>query len=190
MKFDSIQQIADKFDEMVPSIAENYEKVVTKILEELLEKYEGNMSGVANQWGQDGAMWRQFRNYADYVKPNGEPTDGVVSFGDVTIVDYEKIKKGADKYAQFEVDRFKHKLVKKLKDLENLSNLKVNGLEFSFNGTVGDHSVFVEQTTIIKFSVKNKIFNQWPCRIYVDGKMMPESKFKKLQEEYNVKEAV
>jgi hypothetical protein len=181
MNFDNIQQISNEFDAMVPAIAVNFENWVTKALERILAKYQPKeIKNLGNSFSDDGGVWRQLRTFTIMVDENGEKTNRYTS---IYQVDYDRIKAESIKYAQAQVDSFKHKLQQKLADLTDISNLHISGLEFTFLAKLNEHQISIEQTTVMKCSKNGKLFNQWPCRIYVNGKMMPESKFKKLQEE-------
>jgi hypothetical protein len=181
MNFDNIQQISAEFDTMVPAIAANFESWVTTNLDRILAKYDSKqIRNLGNSFSNDGAIWRQLRTFTYMVDNEGNKTS---RFTSMYKVDYNRIKNESIRYAQAQVDSFKHKLQQKLSGLTDISNLAINGLEFSFRGTLAEHLIHIEQTTVLKCSKNGKLFNQWPCRIYVNGKMMPESKFKKLQEE-------
>ena len=181
MNFDNIEQISAEFDTMVPSIASNFEVWVTKNLERIIAKYKKEeIRNLGNSFSDDGGIWRQLRTFTYMVDNEGNKTN---RFTSMYKVDYDRIKKESVRYAQAQVDSFKHKLQQKLADLTDISNLHISGLEFTFLAKLNEHQIRIDQTTVLKCSKNGKLFNQWPCRIYVDGKMMPESKFKKLQEE-------
>jgi hypothetical protein len=180
MNFSSIQQISDKFDTMIPAIANNFETWVTKNLERIIAKYDrAEIQKLGNSFSDDGGVWRQLRTFTIMVDEQGNKTSRYTS---LYKVDYNRIKSESIRYAQNQVDSFKYKLQKKLSDLTDISDLRLSGLEFSFRAKLAEHKVYIEQTTILKCSSKGKLFNQWPCRIYVDGKMVPEAKFKILLE--------
>ena len=181
MIFANIQQISNEFDSMVPAIASNFENWVTKNLEQIIAKYDrAAIRNLGNSFSNDGAIWRQLRTFTIMVDENGNRT---TRFTNIYQVDYDRIKKESIRYAQSQVDSFKYKLQQKLSDLTDISDLRISGLEFAFNGKLAENTIHIEQTTVLKCSKTGKLFNQWPCRIYVNGKMMPESKFKKLQEQ-------
>lgn len=80
------------------------------------------------------------------------------------------LAKKCDQYADDAVAGNIAKLVQKLGDLDNCE-LTFGGLgDFGLKGTKGDHKVVVEQQTVFKVSKNGQLFNQWPARIYVDGK--------------------
>jgi hypothetical protein len=180
MNFSSIHQISNEFNTMVPAIANDFETWVTKNLERIIAKYDrAEIQKLGNSFSADGGVWRQLRTFTIMVDEQGNKTTRYTS---LYKVDYNRIKAESIRYAQDQVDSFKYKLQQKLSDLTNISDLKLSGLEFSFRAKLAEHNVYIEQTTVLKCSNKGKLFNQWPCRIYVDGKMVPEVKFKKLQE--------
>lgn len=72
------------------------------------------------------------------------------------------------------------KLTKKLGALTEAKITNRGGGEFTLTGMLGDRRVCVDQQRVFKFSSKGTPFNQWPARIYVDGKFTPEAAFAKL----------
>jgi len=178
MKFAKIENISAEFDAMVPSIADDFETWVTKTLEFILSSYDRKeIHALGNSFSADGGKWRQLRTFTFMVDENGEKTN---RFTSNYKIDYERIKKESVRYAQAQIDAFKFKLNQKLADLTDIENLRINGSDFRFVGMLGDKEVLIEQTTVLKCSNKGTLFNQWPCRIYVNGKFMSEAAFKKL----------
>lgn len=72
------------------------------------------------------------------------------------------------------------KLVKKLGTLTEAAITNRDAGQFTLIGMLGARRVCVEQQRVFKFSSKGTPFNQWPARIYVDGKFTPEAAFAKL----------
>jgi hypothetical protein len=178
MKYAKIENIAAEFDAMVPTIAAEFTSWVTKTLERILATYDRKqISALGNAFSTDGGKWRQLRTFTIMVDENGEPTN---RFTSRYKVDHGRIAKESIRYAQGQVDAFKFKLNQKLADLSDIENLRIGTTEFQFTGILGENKVRVEQTTVLKCSNKGTLFNQWPCRIYVNGKFMSEAAFKKL----------
>lgn len=173
----TIANVTAEFDKMVPAIAEDYTGWVTRQLTRLIALEPKALRQLASSWGYDGGLWRQLRRYCTMVDQDGQPTN---RFTDRYVINHDYLAAQATKYAQYQVDSFKAKLEAKLVGMTDIEDLEIRGLEFAFHGKVGSNKVMVEQTTILKCSNRGKLFNQWPCRIYVNGKMMPEAKFKKL----------
>ena len=178
MKYAKIENIAAEFDAIVPIIADEFVSWVTKTLERILSTYDRKaISNLGNSFSTDGGKWRQLRTFTIMVDENGEPTN---RFTSRYKIDNDRIAKESIRYAQAQVDAFKFKLNQKLADLTDIENLRITGSDFRFCGSLGEHEVLVEQTTVLKCSNKGTLFNQWPCRIYVNGKFMSEAAFKKL----------
>jgi hypothetical protein len=90
----------------------------------------------------------------------------------------DKLAVDAIDYAQAQIAAFVAKLVRKLEGLDVAEVVNQRGLTFVIRGTLNGHQVMVEQQQVFKVSNKGTPFNQWPARIYVDGKFTPEAKFK------------
>jgi hypothetical protein len=178
MHFAKIENIAAEFDAMVPAIAEDFKGWVTRHLERILNRYNKvQLQQLAGSWAADAGVWRQLRNYTYMVDENGEKT---TRYTMNYRIDHARIEAASVRYAQDQVNAFKTKLMAKLSDLTDIHQLHLSGLNFSFQGMLGEQRVRVEQTTVLKCSKNGKLFNQWPCRIYVNGKFMSEAAFKKL----------
>jgi hypothetical protein len=70
------------------------------------------------------------------------------------------------------------KVAGKVGKLSGVNVRHVNGCEFNISGTdASGRAVELVQTTVYKFSSNGKMFAQFPCRIYVNGKFTAESNF-------------
>ena len=90
-----------------------------------------------------------------------------------------------NKYAQEQAELFADELIAKVNvkagELTDSKVLRVSGANFRITGGMkGDKKVMIEQNQIINVSVKGKLFNQFPARIYVDGKFYSAAAFKKI----------
>lgn len=178
MKYAKIENIAAEFDAMVPTIAAEFASWVTKTLERILATYDRKqINNLGNSFSTDGGKWRQLRRFTVMVDEEGKPT---TRFTNLYKIDHAKIERDSLIYAQEQVDAFKFKLNQKLANLTDIENLRIDGSNFRFAGSLGENKVMVEQTTVLKCSNKGTLFNQWPCRIYVNGKFMSEAAFKKI----------
>lgn len=173
----TIQNISNEFDAMVPAIAADYVAWVTKQCERLVAMDAKKLAQLPHSFGYEGGLFRQLRHFLVTIDENGNDTN---RFRYTFRVNHDRIAAKAVEYAQAQVDSFKAKLEAKLVDLTNVRDLNIRGLEFTFNANLGDRKVRVEQTTVLKCSNKGTVFNQWPCRIYLDGKFISEAAFKKL----------
>ncbi len=173
----NIANISSKFDEMIPLIEKDFVSWVTAKLEVFVAMEPKKLRELPHQWGQEAGMWRQLRQFCISVDEDGNRSN---RFTNRYAIDHARIAVNATRYATDQVESFKAKLEKKLVDLTEVTTPVLRGLDFEFSGKLGGHKVFVEQRTILKCSSKGTLFNQWPCRIYVDGKFTSEAKFKKL----------
>ena len=89
-----------------------------------------------------------------------------------------------NEYAQDQAELFADELIAKVNakagELTDSKVLRVSGANFRITGMKGDKKVMIEQNQIINVSVKGKLFNQFPARIYVDGKFISAAAFKKI----------
>lgn len=96
------------------------------------------------------------------------------------VLDVAKATAHAEAWAATELQAACDKLIAKV---GNLKHVKISGAPE--RGTfilVGHHpnyaTVRVQQARVLKSSAKGTIFNQWPARIYVDGKPVSEAAYK------------
>lgn len=173
----TIQNISNEFDAMVPAIAADFVAWVTAQCEKFVAMDAKTLSQLPHSWGYQGGLFRQLRQFLVTIDENGNDTNRLRY---TYRVDHARIAKKSVEYAQAQVDSFKAKLEAKLVDLTDVRDVTIQGVNFTFRGTLKGHTVRVEQTTVLKCSPKGTLFNQWPCRIYLDGKFISEAAFKKL----------
>jgi hypothetical protein len=87
-------------------------------------------------------------------------------------------------YTQEQAELFANELIAKVNakagELTDSTVLRVSGANFRITGMNGDKKVMIEQNQIINVSVKGKLFNQFPARIYVDGKFYSAAAYKRI----------
>jgi hypothetical protein len=89
----------------------------------------------------------------------------------------EAVHKAAARHADAVIAECTAKLVQKLHSLEAVEVIDFFGFQrFTVRGWSNGHTVLVEQQMIVNVSAKGKLFNQYPARIYVDGKATPAAK--------------
>jgi endo-1,4-beta-mannosidase len=72
------------------------------------------------------------------------------------------------------------KVSQKVGELDDAEVLHVGSANFTITGKKKGHAVKIEQQQIVNVSSKGKLFNQYPSRIYVDGKFTSAAKFGKI----------
>lgn len=93
------------------------------------------------------------------------------------MLDAAKVETLADEAAEACCADLQARLEEKVAGLEAVDVKSVGGGNFEVTGTKNGKAVLVAQQTIINVSSKGKLFNQFPARIYVNGKLTPAAKF-------------
>ena len=87
------------------------------------------------------------------------------------------LRKNAEESADAQIAAFAAKLEKKLGTLGDFQATFTRGADFTITGTRNGHRIVVEQQTVFKVSTHGTPFNQFPARIYVDGKFTPAAQY-------------
>lgn len=88
----------------------------------------------------------------------------------------------AKAYADYVAEAMQGKIMGKAGELEQPEVKHMDGMNFVLTGELGGRKVSISQNTILNSSPLGTLFNQFPARIYVDGKFTSEAEFKKLQQ--------
>lgn len=119
--------------------------------------------------------------FSSLVKPN--LSMGVTNRpGEVLALDEARISMNAAAYATFIIKIWEAKIVQKMGELESAEARFVSDWSFLIKGKAAGHSVIIEQKMIVNFSAKGTPFNQFPARIYADGKPISAAAWKKMNE--------
>lgn len=137
----------------------------------LTKVYGLSMRGVANS--------KSYRVWSETVRPCCTLQGDRV--GREYILNEQSLDRFADRLAGEMADELMLKIQIKVGQLEDPNVIYVSGANFVITGTKGGRHVRMEQNQIINVSVKGKLFNQFPSRIYVDNKFTPAAKFEAMQ---------
>ncbi len=99
---------------------------------------------------------------------------------DTILLCEEKLNEFAQDQAELFADELIAKVNAKAGELTEGAVKRLSGANFRITGMKGDKKVMIEQNQIINVSVKGKLFNQFPARIYVEGKFVSAAAFKKI----------
>ncbi|MFW5872324.1 MAG: hypothetical protein ACOCUT_04380 [bacterium] len=168
--------ITDSLLEMVPYLTERYKETIERISNSLFEEFGPTMRKVYNS--------SQARNYqlVREVFVKVEESGPRHSFPDLRI-DSDKVEKLAARMAKMAALEWEAKLLKKLGNVEDVKVVSYgNTGDFAVSAKKNNHEIQIFQQMIIKVSCHGKWFNQFPARIYVDGKPFSEKKYKELVE--------
>lgn len=156
--------------ELVEVFTEQVTDSIRATFAHLVKTFGENMKGVANS--------RQYHVWRETIRPccdlNGNRVDSAYSLNE------ERLAKFVAILSAEMADEVLAKVDAKVGELENPGVVRVSGANFLITGTKCDMNVVIEQNQIINVSVKGKLFNQYPSRIYVDGKFMSAAKFAKI----------
>jgi X-X-X-Leu-X-X-Gly heptad repeat protein len=156
------------------TLIENFRLQVTNSINSqfasLLERFGPTFSGVYNS--------RSYNVWSETIRPCTDRSSNRPSAEHTLNAD--KVALMATKLATLFADDVLAKVNAKTGELTEGAAQYVSGANFLITGKKGDHSVSIEQNQIINVSSKGKLFNQYPARIYVDGKFISAAKFAKI----------
>lgn len=140
---------------------------VRATFKELVAKFGPTVSGVANS--------RQYRVWAETVRPCCDRIGNRLT--DAYLLSEDRLSRFAAALSADLADEVLAKVDAKIGELDQPCVRRVSGANFVITGAKAGRAVRIEQNQIINVSVKGKLFNQYPSRIYVDGKFTPATKF-------------
>jgi hypothetical protein len=143
-----------------PELAAIYYRQVRGAFDRIVADLGADLKNVYNDWTHA----RTFRSLVAPVLTDKK-------------IDEAKLAKMAALYAEAATLEWKAKIEAKLGDLENVQIRRFHGCNFLIGGLRAGRQVSIDQNIIVKSSTKGLLFNQFPARIYVDGKFTPEKKY-------------
>lgn len=158
-----------------PAIAARYESLINRSFENLVNLYGASMSGIANT--------KAYSFWSKTIRPVCRSTGGEVVGGRqspfIYQINAERLAKKAAEYAEAVTIDWLGKITLKLGELENAEVKHMTGVSFLISGTRDGARIQIEQQMILNQSPKGTLFNQFPARIYIDGKASSEAAYKK-----------
>lgn len=153
--------------ELIEVFAKQVATSVRFHFENITKIFGADAKGVANS--------RHYRVWSETVRPCCDRTGNRVA--DAYTLSEERLARFANSLASDMADEVLAKVDAKVGELTNPNVIRVSGANFIIIGTKSDRAVRIKQNQIINVSSKGKLFNQYPSRIYVDGKFTPATKF-------------
>jgi hypothetical protein len=179
-----IMDLKAALEEYKPTIEDRYKSYVTSMLENLKKLFGPKLQGVANS--KYYSVYESIRGNIKLVKEN-ENDYRPSAIGEY-FIDEDRINRGATLYAERTIESWLGKIQSKMGDLADAKVHRLNDMRFEIEGARNGRSVRIDQDMIINQSSKGKLFNQFPARIYVDGKFFSEAKYKELWADEESKE--
>lgn len=140
---------------------------ITHTFNRLVDTYGASMKGVYNS--RNGQFWK----YSVSVCCDRSNHLATADY----ILNAEKVALFAAQMADEMANEVLVKVNAKVADLQDSNVVLVSGANFVITGTKNGQNVRIEQNQIINVSVKGNLFNQYPSRIYVNGKFTSAAKF-------------
>ena len=164
-----------------PELEARYASQVTEYYGKIRSKLGSAFANVYNDWTYARVFQLTVAPNCDRVKTVDNEFDG--SSREV-VLNQVKLARNAAIYASETIAAWEGKITAKLGELDNADVKRLTGCTFQITGTLSNHKVVIEQTIVTKVSSKGTVFNQFPARIYVDGKFTSEVQYKKLASQY------
>jgi len=146
-----------------PQLEARFVSLVTAQIERLVAQFGSELRGIANSG--------QYKAYSAIAPYYDRATASVRSL---------RLAEGAREYAFATTQTWVDKIEAKVGQLESAKVAALSGCSFLITGQKAGRSVRIEQDMIVNVSPKGTLFNQFPARIYVDGKFTPAAAFAKM----------
>lgn len=153
-----------------PELETLYANQARRIAESILKDFGPTLRGVYNS--------RDVRTFQAWVQPILSADGDRINSNQ--FIDDAKLARFAAQQADACITSWSQKISGKLGDLEDATINRLNGYTYSISGHRGGRAVTIEQQLIVKSSSKGTVFNQFPARIYVEGKFTPEKKYHEM----------
>lgn len=153
-----------------PQIAESFRAIHVQAFNRMVKEFGPSLNGIYNS----GSAKFYRESIARFVVSDGDRMSSTKS------ICRDKLRLGSEAYAQATVKEWEAKINAKLGELEGAEVKHMTETTFVISGTKNGRRVQIEQQMIINTSSKGAVFNQFPARIYVDGKFTSAKKFASL----------
>ena len=161
------QTVQEIMKQAVPGIRDEYKRVVRWQFDSLVQTFGGpELKGIYNR----KEIFR-LRAIQDGLRSS------IVNNQQVWAVDEDRLEQAASDHAERTVLEWASKVTRKMGELDGATVDRMDGGGFLIRGTVRGLPVRIEQARILNTSTRGILFNQYPARIYVDGKAISEKKF-------------
>jgi hypothetical protein len=155
--------IRPALDAFAPELAAQFTRFNTRRIERLIEQFGLGLKGIANS--------DHYKSYADVAAYFNRQTGEI---------DAARLAAGAAAYAAATIEAWAAKIDQKIGDLTGAEVKALDGARFRITGNKGVRSVVIEEDRIFYVSPKGTLFNQFPARIYVNGKFTSAAAYAKL----------
>lgn len=170
-------QLQEALNAIKPELAARYAKLYRSSFSAMVEALGPSLQGVNGSY----QFSRQYNEISDLIEC--DPSLRLFISEQMKAPKFlndQKVEAKAAQMAELAVAQWINKIDAKMGDLSHVSVARFGGCEFVIFGSRADRAVKIEQSVIVKSSNKGLLFNQFPSRIYVDGKFTSEAAYKKM----------
>ena len=161
--------IEQALNEIKPELAARFVRNIQYSFDEMVNKLGPTLKGIAN----DSQFARCYRMMvAPYVRLDAASK--------IRTLDVVAVEAAGAVYADNAAAEWLYKINEKLGELTAATVLRLSGAAFIIVGTKGADTIKIKQICILKQSSTGILFNQFPARIYRNGKFISEAAYKKL----------
>lgn len=161
----------------IPAIEESFKSQVKHQFNAISKHYQvgvpGGFRGITGSYTY-AHIWSSIRAFVKFEY--GVDASKTVVAG----LDEEKLVKAAKAYAESAANEWFSKIMEKVGELEGAMAHHLSGAEFKIIGKKDGRHVEIHQQMIVNMSPKGKLFNQFPARIYLEGKPISAASYKKV----------
>lgn len=151
-----------------PALVARYTAMTQSTFTRMVEMHGPALKGISNCWTY-ARMW------------SGWISKMVRYDGDARILDEALVAKAAAAYADATIEAWAGKIASKMGEVEGATIHHMDNATFRITGTLAGKRVGIDQNMILNVSSKGLPFNQFPARIYVDGKATSEAAWKRMR---------
>lgn len=155
-------------DTLRPQLAADFERRARNVFEAVVKEFGPALQGIYN------SSW--IHSYNTFLRDSVEHAGTRIS--SPAFLNDEKLKAVADRKAHLSAQAWREKIEAKLQNVTDVEIVSHHGCRFAISGQRNGHKVFIEQDMIVNVSSRGTLFNQFPARLYLDGKKVSEKAYK------------
>ena len=150
-----------------PELAASYTRLITRQFNEMVRALGADLKNVYNHYVYARPFSMSICRFVNKVN-------------NVYTINEEKLTIGAASFADNTANEWIDKINEKLGELDHASVKYFDSHSFTIIGERNGKKISIEQQRILKCSSKGVWFNQFPARIYVNGKFTSAAAYKKM----------
>lgn len=167
------ETLSAAFAEHRPTLVSVYVRQTEYVFERCVAALGPDLKNVHNSW-----EWAKTYNKMLHPVTKREGAD-IRGRGGRYVIVPQILNAHADSYADDVIQAWSGKIQAKMGELETATVARMDGARFLIVGSRGGHKIEIQQDMTISHK-GHTVFNQFPARIYIDGKFHSEAAYKKL----------